>query len=136
MKRISCIIPYDLDKKILIQHRDAHAPVNPNCWSFFGGSKEGEETPEETAIREAYEELELRLKNPRFFHHEITELNGEKRANFYFMEKISEEEKRGLVLHEGQAMAWVFPKDLHKMSISGKLRRMIKIIQEELSKIP
>ena len=62
------VILYDDEKRILIQDRDEHAPMYPNCWSFFGGHLEKGENPLEGAKREAFEELEVKLKNPKLFH--------------------------------------------------------------------
>ena len=43
--------------EILLQKRDALAPVNPNLWAFFGGGGEPGETPNVCALRELKEEI-------------------------------------------------------------------------------
>ena len=49
-------------RSALLQHRDAKAPVNPNLWGFFGGSREGNETPKQCFIREIKEELGINIR--------------------------------------------------------------------------
>ncbi len=51
------------DGKVLVQKRiGAHGP---NTWSIPGGHMEYGESPEETAIRETKEEVNIVIKNPR-----------------------------------------------------------------------
>ena len=57
----------DKEGRVLLQHRDEKAPINPNRWGIFGGQIEGDETPEETVVREAKEELGIELKDLKFF---------------------------------------------------------------------
>ena len=47
--------------EILLHKRDAKTKVNPNQWAFFGGLNEGDETPEQTFIREVHEELGIEI---------------------------------------------------------------------------
>src|SRR3989344_2188792 len=39
-------------KSVLLQKRDMKAEFNPGLWSFFGGSSENNETPEQCLVRE------------------------------------------------------------------------------------
>lgn len=50
-----------LTKKVLMHHRDAKAPINPNLWGFFGGKIEVGESPTEALIRELKEEIGLEV---------------------------------------------------------------------------
>lgn len=36
MIKFACILLYDKNKRILIQHRDNNAPTSPNYWGFLG----------------------------------------------------------------------------------------------------
>jgi 8-oxo-dGTP pyrophosphatase MutT (NUDIX family) len=50
------------DKKVLLQLRaNNHQKDNPNMWGTFGGKIEPGETPIKAAIREIFEELEIKL---------------------------------------------------------------------------
>ncbi len=55
----SAIIIKNSEGKILLQHRDSNAPTDKNTWAMWGGGKEGNETPVETAMRELQEELTI-----------------------------------------------------------------------------
>ena len=51
------------DKRVLIARRPQGKPM-AGLWEFPGGKVEEGETPEDTVIRELYEELGVRLANP------------------------------------------------------------------------
>lgn len=59
MIRVSLIIIINKRGEILLQHRDAQAPTNPNKWGLWGGSIEQNEEPLEAALRELKEELSV-----------------------------------------------------------------------------
>ncbi len=80
MKRISLLIALNRDHKILLQHKSADAPNNPNTWCLFGGGIEDGESPEEAVRRELLEELQLQI-NPVFFK-STTDLDIER--NYFF----------------------------------------------------
>jgi len=65
--KVALIILYDHEKNFLLQHRTRDAAVLPDYWAFFGGGIKEGETPEDGVRREAYEELNYKLKAPRFF---------------------------------------------------------------------
>ncbi len=67
MRRVALLIPISSENRILLQHRDAEAPIKPNLWAFFGGHVEPDETPRDAVIREIREELLLAIQYPRFF---------------------------------------------------------------------
>ncbi len=58
MIRLALLIPVNTHGQVLLQHKDSAAPFKPNHWTFFGGSIEDGETPEDAAIREFKEELQ------------------------------------------------------------------------------
>ena len=53
----------DADKRVLIARRPEGKPM-AGLWEFPGGKVEEGETPEDTVIRELYEELGVRVTNP------------------------------------------------------------------------
>ena len=71
----------DIRGHIFLQFRDANAPVEPLCWSFWGGRVEPSEQDDlpRAACREAAEELGLALKPEDFeFVHERQGLDGKR----------------------------------------------------------
>ena len=58
---IGTIIRYK-NKVLLLKRRGAHGD---GTWAFIGGHLEFNETPEEGAIRETFEEIGIKIKNPR-----------------------------------------------------------------------
>lgn len=63
----SLFILYNKNYELLLQHRTDDAPRYPGYWGLFGGSIEGDETPEEGLKREAEEELQITFKNVILF---------------------------------------------------------------------
>ena len=60
-------ILYHPEKKaLLMQHRDAFAPVHPNQWALFGGVGERGENPDDCLIRELREEIGMIMKKEDF----------------------------------------------------------------------
>lgn len=58
-RRIAAVLVVDAQGRILLQLRDANAPIEPNCWGLPGGSIEPGEDPKEAAHRELMEETGL-----------------------------------------------------------------------------
>lgn len=52
----------DPARRVLLQHRDDDAPLHPGTWGFFGGAVEPGEAVSAGLLREAREELDLRLE--------------------------------------------------------------------------
>ncbi len=107
---VAIIILYDIEKKILLQHRSETALRNPGYWAFFGGGIEENETPIDTVMRETYEELRYKLNKPKLV---LTQKPVNARVMYVFMEQYDGLQK--LELHEGQDMRWIslpYPKEL------------------------
>lgn len=66
MKKFVVIFLFTKDyKKVLMVKRNK--PPYKNCWNGIGGKIEENETEIQTAIRECYEETEIKLDNPKLF---------------------------------------------------------------------
>jgi len=105
-RNVAHVVLYNDKNRILIQHRTNDAPLYPSYWGFFGGAIKKEETPEVAAKREALEELNYNLVNPKLlfsfdYEYEDREYRGRKHV---FLEKYSK--KFPIVQKEGQAMKW------------------------------
>ncbi len=62
MNSWSAVILVDPRGWVLLQERDQHAPIDPDCWSFVGGGVEGGEPFEAAAYRELAEETGVRAE--------------------------------------------------------------------------
>lgn len=58
----ACVAIVNEENKLLLQRR-----TDNDCWGFIGGMMEIGETIEETAKREVFEEVGIKLKNIKFF---------------------------------------------------------------------
>ncbi len=80
----------DIHKRFLLQHRTNDAPRSPGYWSFFGGMKKEGEKPEYALLREAKEELGIKLKDYIFFDkYETDGSNQQDHERFMFLGPLS-----------------------------------------------
>ena len=72
IKFVTVILPYDkFHQRVLMQLRDNNPKIeSPNQWGYFGGEIEDNESPEECACRELYEEIGYFTNNLIFLSHE------------------------------------------------------------------
>ncbi len=64
-RKVSLIIFYDENKRILMQNRKNMIKWGED-WGFFGGEIEKGETPEQAVLRETKEELDFNLKKYKY----------------------------------------------------------------------
>jgi len=134
MKRdeVACIILYDKDKKVLLQHRTEDTDRLPGYWAFFGGMVEENETPKEAAMREVYEELNFISKNPEFVMKHEFEMWGKEIMKNVFIELCKS--KRGLKLKEGQGWGWYDIEDTKKLKMIFHDRKVLERIKKVFTK--
>ena len=108
--------------KILLQLRDNNPKIsNPDMWGIFGGGVEKGETPEQAAIRELREELELRIEKLEPVLQ--TEFNHEK--IYIFKQEIKN--ISNLKLNEGRNMKFFSKEEiLNLKNVVPGLNKMIK----------
>ncbi|GAA4805340.1 NUDIX domain-containing protein [Nocardioides caeni] len=61
MQRFSSIVLVDQRGWLLLQERDEHPVIDPECWGFVGGHVDDDEDPDDAAVRELEEETGLSL---------------------------------------------------------------------------
>lgn len=112
---VSNVLIFDENNRVLLQHRDDGIAILPGHWSFFGGAIDEGETPEEAVKREAIEELEYTLTNPRLVMTQEFDTDVHIITRYIYIEKYNPIVK--LVLHEGQGMGWYKHGDMGNLKI-------------------
>ncbi|MEO9323666.1 NUDIX domain-containing protein [Nocardioides sp. C4-1] len=69
MPTFACVALVDRRGWVLLQERDEHAPIDPECWGLSGGHVEPGEDVEAAAYRELLEETGLDLPPGTLTHH-------------------------------------------------------------------
>lgn len=109
-------------KEVLLHKRDDKTHINPNKWTFFGGSSEGVEKPPETFIREIEEELGVKL-----FEKEVMSLcdylNEQENIWRHVFYVVSDKQKSEMVLGEGADFDWISLDKVFEYDLSEKTIR-------------
>jgi 8-oxo-dGTP diphosphatase len=116
--------------RYLLQHREDRNDISyPNWWSVFGGAREHGESAEAALRRELMEELEFSVGECKPFLGCTFDLWFAVRRirKIFFSVEMTEAEARGLVLHEGQGMAWLRFEEI--------LERAVQIVPYDLGVI-
>ena len=125
MHRFASVALVDPRGWILLQERDEHPLVDPECWGFPGGGVEEGETFEQAAYRELEEETGVKL-DPG-----VLRLQGEFR--FYSVPCGTDDEFALYVAHvdltdddvechEGRQMVFVDPATFRDLPLTGSLK--------------
>ncbi|NVN96828.1 NUDIX hydrolase [Candidatus Nomurabacteria bacterium] len=96
-----------VDNKLLMFLRDNKPGLfNANMWDFLGGGREGQESPQECAIREIQEETGIIFPPESFIWENVYSAQKDPNQKAVFMvAEISEESIRNIILTEGQKWA-------------------------------
>jgi 8-oxo-dGTP pyrophosphatase MutT (NUDIX family) len=117
-------------REVLLQHRDMKAAVNPGKWGFFGGSSEGQETPEQTSLRELKEELSVdfqtdQLKPLRTYFNE----KFQRYSHIFVIE--TELQKSEMKLEEGEDFDWIPLDKVLEYDTSENTRKSLEVLIEK-----
>jgi 8-oxo-dGTP diphosphatase len=95
----------DKEGRMLLQQRSFDTAVMPGYWAFFGGGIEPGETALQAVVREAREEIECLLADPKFvFEQDFILDNAEGHVRVYIEEFRGD--KKVLKLKEGRDWGW------------------------------
>lgn len=128
-RKVAIIILYDQDKKILLQHRTEDTKKMPGYWAFFGGKIEASETPEQVVKREALEELNYELSNPRLIMKQNFLLKYKNNEKHVFVEEYNPNKK--ITLCEGQNLGWFHISEVDGIKIINHDIEVLKFIKDK-----
>lgn len=111
---------------VLLHKRDNKTIYNPNLWAFFGGLCEGDETPEQTFIREIGEELEIKIDKS-----DISPLckylNEELDTYRYVFFVESSKKKSEMNLTEGAGFDWISIDDIFGLEMTKHTEKNLEL---------
>lgn len=131
--KVSLIILYDCEKRLLLQHRTKDAKVLPNHWAFFGGGLNNGETPDTAVRREALEELNCRLQAPILVLDQDFK-EGSTEGHLYVYVEPFVGDKAVLKLREGQGWGWFKESEIGKLKMVDRDRQIIRFITHYLER--
>lgn len=131
MYKAALIILYDRENNLLLQHRTKDAAVLPDYWAFFGGEVKKGETPEDAVHREAFEELNYKLKLPQFFTERDFKI-GNAEGHMYVYIEAFDGNKSELKLQEGQGWGWYSISEIDSLRMIDHDRQMVNSIGKYL----
>lgn len=127
MYHVAVAIIADSSGSIFLQHRDVHAPTNPNVWGLWGGSIDANESSKEAVARELHEELDIVVsaKEVSFLgNHEFKDLHGDVNIDVFFLKR-----DRGFAfqLKEGDDCAWFNKDELQELSMCPQTKESLRL---------
>jgi len=102
-----------VEGKLLMHLRDNKPGLfNANMWDFPGGGREADETPEECAVREVFEEFEITLAHSSIlWKKDFPAQKDPNQRAFFLVATIPPEDASKITLHEGQKWELMSPAD-------------------------
>lgn len=119
--RLAVVLLVDGAGRLLLQLRDARAPVSPNQWGLPGGHIEPGEDPEAAARREVWEETSLRLTGPlTLFWHGLrpSSLLPDAVSEWFVYSAPTTAKRADLIVGEGLDLAFMPPDQARRLDLS------------------
>lgn len=93
-------------QEVLLHLRDGNTTINPHKWGIFGGTSEGDESPEECCVREWREELGIDIEVTKLIplRTNLTTKSRTWRHIFYLESRLT---KQQMTLGEGAGFDWI-----------------------------
>ncbi|MGE5596481.1 MAG: NUDIX domain-containing protein [Hyphomicrobiales bacterium] len=123
----SCVILVDRTGRVLLQQRDdPQPPEGYGRWAIPGGSREGSESPRETAIREFEEETGVRLERVRSFcTYDHPHAPGADRHLLHVFFADDDVDEAAIDVREGLAFRYWSPPDARSLRMNPRTREML-----------
>lgn len=122
MQRFASIVLVDPRGWILLQERDEHPVIDPECWGFVGGHVDDGEHPDDAAVRELAEETGLRLTRQQLpwwqrftVFHEAYGTDDE--VSVYLAPTLATD--ADIVVGEGRQIVFVDPFRIHDLPLTA-----------------
>jgi 8-oxo-dGTP pyrophosphatase MutT (NUDIX family) len=109
---------------VLLQKKWNH-PLHGNKWCMFGGHRKNRESLEDTAKREAKEELGIDVRKPKRF--KVFEFNSFGGLRYYVYYSSLTCELSDVSLKEGGGFALLSAKEIKNLPMIGNDRKILKI---------
>lgn len=128
MRRFASIVLVDPRGWLLLQERDEHPVIDPECWGFVGGHVDEGEHPDDAAVRELEEETGLRLTKAQLpfwqrftVFHEAYGTDDE--VSLYLAPTTITD--RDIVVGEGRRIVFVDPVDAHDLPLTAAAAQIL-----------
>lgn len=131
--KVALIVLYDSERRFLLQQRSKGAKLLPDYWAFFGGGLREGETPEEAVSREAFEEINYKVKAPQLILEQDFR-EGDTQGYLYIYIEAFDNHKAELKLQEGQGWGWFKDSELTNLKMVERDRQIISFIMSYLEK--
>jgi 8-oxo-dGTP pyrophosphatase MutT (NUDIX family) len=119
-RRVATVILVDRRGWLLLQKRDAAAPIAPNQWGMVGGQVEAGETAETAAYRELLEETGLVPTHElRSWREEVWSYPDGPSIDYSIWCGPADASDDDIQLGEGEAIVFVDPKDVLTLDLTG-----------------
>ena len=125
MHHFASVALVDRRGRVLLQERDEHPLLDPECWGFPGGGVEAGETYEQAAYRELEEETGVRLEPGALRRHGAfrfwSEPCGEDDAFELYVAAVDLDDD-DVECHEGRQMVFVDPATARGLPLTASAR--------------
>lgn len=129
--KVALIILYDLENRLLLQHRTKDARLLPDHWAFFGGGLKKGETPLEALKRESLEEINHQIINPELFSEQPFKEADTEGYLYIYIEPFNKD-KSCLKLNEGQGWGWFKDTQISQLRMIERDRQIVNSIFNHL----
>jgi 8-oxo-dGTP diphosphatase len=113
--RVSSII-LEHDGKYLFLKRSATKKIEPNTWNFPGGAANADETPLAAALRELFEETQIKLNDATFVDRLFCDF-GQGPVDFQFFHVKLKSKPAVIINSESSEYAWLTLEEAKKQDL-------------------